>query len=439
MISLKTYGAISILVTCSCIWWAFHSQEQFYPAVVYLVSFKPNVVVLGNFMFFCAILLGKVLQIVFLGKLSTLEVQAVKDNARLAIMDSCLALTIFRDDLGLSTFFLFSLLFFFKVFHWIVLPRVESVGWSQNMTITSHVRLTALIGFLYFVDFTSLVTFTFYLLQRSTPNVLLLFAFEYSILAVTMGRISLMYLVAVLDARIEGDWERKSVYLFYIDLTSDAIRLVLYSSFFFVVCFFFGLPIHLFRELYSTFHSLRTRLMRYLRYKRLVESLNNRFPYANEEELEDADHSCIICREEMLSAKKLPCKHIFHLHCLRSWMERSNNCPICRAVIPTEAATAQRENMQMPRNFGFDRDQPAVEEVDAQPRDRTGEEKVDDLPPQTDADNGQLRLLQENALLIQKQMQMHQEILRKLHEQYLDVIELQKRYISNQSGHVHQE
>lgn len=120
-------------------------------------------------------------------------------------------------------------------------------------------------------------------------------------------------------------------------------------------------------------------------------------------------------------------------------MERSNNCPICRAVIPTEAATAQRENMQMPRNFGFDRDQPAVEEVDAQPRDRTGEEKVDDLPPQTDADNGQLRLLQENALLIQKQMQMHQEILRKLHEQYLDVIELQKRYISNQSGHVHQE
>ncbi len=40
--------------------------------------------------------------------------------------------------------------------------------------------------------------------------------------------------------------------------------------------------------------------------------------------------------------KKLGCNHVFHLHCLRSWLERQQNCPICRrsVVPPTPAAAA---------------------------------------------------------------------------------------------------
>lgn len=37
-------------------------------------------------------------------------------------------------------------------------------------------------------------------------------------------------------------------------------------------------------------------------------------------ELERADHTCIVCREDMAAIgrnKKLPCGHVFHLHCLR--------------------------------------------------------------------------------------------------------------------------
>jgi E3 ubiquitin-protein ligase synoviolin len=55
------------------------------------------------------------------------------------------------------------------------------------------------------------------------------------------------------------------------------------------------------------------------------------------------DHTCIICREEMVpqgqegaptqgdgpneTPKKLACGHIFHFHCLRSWLERQQSCP----------------------------------------------------------------------------------------------------------------
>lgn len=43
------------------------------------------------------------------------------------------------------------------------------------------------------------------------------------------------------------------------------------------------------------------------------------------------DNVCIICREEMVTgAKRLPCNHIFHTSCLRSWFQRQQTCPTCR-------------------------------------------------------------------------------------------------------------
>ena len=72
--------------------------------------------------------------------------------------------------------------------------------------------------------------------------------------------------------------------------------------------------------------------------------MDQRYPNATEEELTAmSDRTCIICREEMVSTavqepntqsdgpnmtpKKLPCGHIFHFQCLRSWLERQQSCP----------------------------------------------------------------------------------------------------------------
>ena len=61
--------------------------------------------------------------------------------------------------------------------------------------------------------------------------------------------------------------------------------------------------------------------------------MHERFPDATEEDLERSDRICIICREHLTSAKKLACGHMFHFHCLRSWLERQQTCPTCRAPI----------------------------------------------------------------------------------------------------------
>lgn len=60
------------------------------------------------------------------------------------------------------------------------------------------------------------------------------------------------------------------------------------------------------------------------------------FPVVNEEELANIDSTCIICREEMTAEsqpKRLPCSHVFHAHCLRSWFQRQQTCPTCRTDI----------------------------------------------------------------------------------------------------------
>eukprot|EP00027_Filamoeba_sp_ATCC50430_P009546 CAMPEP_0168548458 /NCGR_PEP_ID=MMETSP0413-20121227/4571_1 /TAXON_ID=136452 /ORGANISM="Filamoeba nolandi, Strain NC-AS-23-1" /LENGTH=202 /DNA_ID=CAMNT_0008578761 /DNA_START=755 /DNA_END=1359 /DNA_ORIENTATION=- len=81
--------------------------------------------------------------------------------------------------------------------------------------------------------------------------------------------------------------------------------------------------------------------------------MNSRYPNATPEELAAAE-TCIVCLGSMVEAKKLPCGHILHLGCLRSWLERRQECPICRTSVFQEEIT-QRQHQQLhpipPQNF----------------------------------------------------------------------------------------
>ncbi|KAL6529624.1 hypothetical protein OROGR_015247 [Orobanche gracilis] len=94
-------------------------------------------------------------------------------------------------------------------------------------------------------------------------------------------------------------------------------------------------------ELYENFRNFRIRVAYYICYRKIISNMDDRFPDATPEELNTSDATCIICREEMITAKKLICGHLFHAHCLRSWLERQNTCPTCRAlVVPPENGTS---------------------------------------------------------------------------------------------------
>lgn len=113
---------------------------------------------------------------------------------------------------------------------------------------------------------------------------------------------------------------------------------------------FYGLPIHIMRDLFMTARSFVKRLGALMRYRKALQDMN-KYPDATQEELERED-TCIICREEMRPwnpdagaversrPKKLPCGHILHFGCLKSWLERQQVCPTCRRSVVIDGAAA---------------------------------------------------------------------------------------------------
>lgn len=128
------------------------------------------------------------------------------------------------------------------------------------------------------------------------------------------------------------------------------IKLGIYVAFFFMLLMFYGLPIHIMRDLFMTSRDFVKRLHALLRYRRAIQEMN-RYPDATAEELAQ-ENTCIICREEMrpwdpannpgaidrVRPKKLPCSHILHLGCLKSWLERQQVCPTCRSPVTADRA-----------------------------------------------------------------------------------------------------
>lgn len=121
------------------------------------------------------------------------------------------------------------------------------------------------------------------------------------------------------------------------------------------------------RDMFLTGRSFAKRLTAFLRYRRATHDMNERYPDATVEEIQRED-TCIICREEMTPwsvtnppeppvaangpgqppagrpraprvvnertrPKKLPCGHVLHLGCLKSWLERQQVCPTCRRPV----------------------------------------------------------------------------------------------------------
>lgn len=86
--------------------------------------------------------------------------------------------------------------------------------------------------------------------------------------------------------------------------------------------------------------------------RRAIRNMNTLYPDATPEELAQSDNICIICREDMINtSKKLPCGHIFHTACLRSWFQRQQTCPTCRLNILRNTSAS---NDQAAQNEGMD-------------------------------------------------------------------------------------
>lgn len=146
-----------------------------------------------------------------------------------------------------------------------------------------------------------------------------------------------------LDLRRENSWENKAVYLLYTELLMSLLKVILYLTFISIMMKIHTFPLFAIRPMYLSMRALKKALNDVIMSRRAIRNMNTLYPNATAEDLANNDNVCIICREEMTgngSAKKLPCNHIFHVSCLRSWFQRQQTCPTCRMdVLQTVATT----------------------------------------------------------------------------------------------------
>jgi autocrine motility factor receptor len=161
------------------------------------------------------------------------------------------------------------------------------------------------------------------------------------------------YIIQLWDMSLEGVWEYRSIYLYYTELVFELIALsvdfahhlhmLLYGNIFLsmaslVICM----------QLRFLFYEFQRRLKRHKNYLRVVKDMESKFSMATQEDLEHNADDCAICWEKMNAARKLPCGHLFHNSCLRSWLEQDTSCPTCRTTL-SESSERDRQVPGQPR------------------------------------------------------------------------------------------
>lgn len=359
--------------------------------------------------------IGYGLQRLFYGPLRPIETEQLYDKAWFAVSETLLAMTIFRDDIGIWFFAMFLCLLAGKVWQWIAEGRVEFL--EQQPPANPRLFHTRLMSSLLLS-----VSFDIFMTQHCInsikhdvrPGVMVMFGFEYVLLAIASVSTLMRYALSLAEiiivrrqetardqarnaareqarqraaanpedpaATIEEEdeddeevpgWEEKGRWVFYLDLTTDFIKSVVYVGFFMILMTFYGLPIHIMRDLFITVRSFIKRINDFMRYRHATQDMNARYPDATAEEL-DRENTCIVCREEMRPwvepgadgapagrrvderqrPKKLPCGHVLHFSCLRSWLERQQVCPTCRRPVLGGSTTAQNNNPNNQANAG---------------------------------------------------------------------------------------
>ncbi|KAK8916213.1 E3 ubiquitin protein ligase RIN2 [Platanthera zijinensis] len=134
----------------------------------------------------------------------------------------------------------------------------------------------------------------------------------------------------------------------------DIMALLMGVAHYMMIWWLHGMAFHLvdailFLNLRAILSALLKRMRGFIKLKRALNSLDRALLDATNEELSTFDDECAICRGPMARAKKLSCNHLFHLACLRSWLDQGlaevYSCPTCRRPLFASSSQDQTNSL----------------------------------------------------------------------------------------------
>ncbi|KAK9724449.1 hypothetical protein RND81_05G072900 [Saponaria officinalis] len=143
----------------------------------------------------------------------------------------------------------------------------------------------------------------------------------------------------LLDKAAGSLWEWKSNLVRNMGFILDMMTLLMALGHYVLVWWLHGMTFHLvdviiFLNIRALLSAVVKRVKGFIKLKIALGALREALPDATSDEIHAYNDECAICREPMAKAKRLPCKHLFHLACLRSWLDQGlseiYSCPTCR-------------------------------------------------------------------------------------------------------------
>lgn len=330
-----------------------------------------NVIVFSNWLILLFMIAGKFLQILLFGELRIIEVEHVYERIGYTLTTSLIALATFKNDNVLLSGSLAVFCLTTRIFHWILIDRIDSlfqVNDEHQLHDLKRIFLNRIIlstAFFLVVDYKFICYCIEHSYERST-DVYISFGFEVGMLFldivfnIAKAGINVAEIVYVLWHPQEEILESKGLYLQLTEL-AHGLSQVLINCLLFVI--FLGpdhFPFHMIGSCWVSISKFYKKMTDFIHFLKNAKRLDNYLENAVEAELEGSNSLCIICREDMttesiptghrLRPKKLKCNHIIHLGCLKSWLEISQLCPMCRAKVFDDDATARNTSLDTSTN-----------------------------------------------------------------------------------------
>lgn len=137
------------------------------------------------------------------GTLRAVEVEQLTERAWFAITETCLAMTIFREEIGAWFLVMFTSLVTGKVWGWIGDGRVEFLEQQPPANPRLfHVRLSVSLAISFIYDIWILKYTVDTVIQQARPNMMVMFLFEFAVLATCSWRTAVRYILSIAEQNI---------------------------------------------------------------------------------------------------------------------------------------------------------------------------------------------------------------------------------------------
>ena len=143
------------------------------------------------------------LQRLFYGPLRPIEIEQLYEKAWFAITETCLAMTIFREEVGGWFLVMFVCLLIGKVWGWIGEGRVEILEQQPpSNPRLFHARLSVSLLISTLFDIFMLRYSINTVLLHARPNMMVMFAFEFAVLTITSVSAAARYTISLREAAV---------------------------------------------------------------------------------------------------------------------------------------------------------------------------------------------------------------------------------------------